>query len=44
MNGTIQFDSAESLARFLAAFTGQTAKFEVVEKYGVFTLTFLGGF
>ena len=44
MNGTIQFDSAQDLAAFLAAFTGQTATFEVKQNSRGFLLTFNGGF
>jgi hypothetical protein len=44
MDGFIEFDNIEDLARFLQAFTGGTAKFEVVKKFGVWRLTFVGGF
>lgn len=46
MNGTIEFNDAESLAAFLAAFTGKsTAVFECKENAnGTFTLTFGGGY
>lgn len=44
MNGTITFDSPESLARFLLAFQGSSAGFEIIEECGIFTLTFNGGY
>jgi hypothetical protein len=44
MDGKIYFKSVEDLAKFLVAFTGSTAKFEVQERNGEYILTFLGGF
>jgi hypothetical protein len=44
MDGFIEFDNIEDLARFLRAFTGSTAKFEVVKKFNIWRLTFTGGY
>jgi hypothetical protein len=45
MYGTITFKSAESVAQFLIAFTGSTAKFEIHEQQnGTWILEFTGGF
>jgi len=44
MNGTITFDSPESLGKFLLAFQGSSAGFEIIEECGIFTLTFNGGY
>jgi hypothetical protein len=45
MNGTIFFMDLEQLAKFLKAFTGSTATFEVKqETSGRWVLTFLGGY
>jgi hypothetical protein len=45
MNGTIEFNNAAALAKFLKEFTGCTAIFEVKQLIGDgFILTFKGGF
>ena len=44
MSGTIWFETAEELARFLTAFTGCTAIFDVVPVAGGYTLTITEGF
>ncbi len=45
MNGKITFNNVEEVGKFLKAFTGSTATFEIVENpMGGYILTFTGGF
>jgi hypothetical protein len=45
MEGTIEFEDVQDLAKFLLAFTGSTALFNVISiGNGRYKLTFTGGF
>ncbi len=44
MDGTITFDGAAELAKFLKEFTGSTAIFKVRQEGEKFVLEFTGGF